>query len=91
MSVQARPSMTAKKARSILRANHVDSQYVRIVAGPKSLMLSGFIIRTDGGDMSFEAMEKVHQELMKLGRIQSQLDNWDLNGRIRKTANVDDD
>ncbi len=90
MNINRSPSMIAKKARTILRANHVDSQYVRIVAGQKSIMLSGLIRRSDGEDMSYEAMEKVLQDLLKLGRVHSQLENWDLNGSVRKISDIAD-
>ena len=84
------PTILNKKARSILRANHVDSQYVCVVSSPKSITLYGVLIRSDGEDFTHQAVEKLLMDLTNLGRVSSQLENWCLNSGVKQLANLDD-
>lgn len=73
-----------KQVISILNRFRVKRSEVKATTSGSSVNLYGTLLKQDGSDFCFEELNNMLEELSIIGRVQSDLVNWDLNSGVRK-------
>jgi hypothetical protein len=84
-----------KFARSTLNSYQIDLSMLQVSCCTKSINLIGTLLGLDGEELSSEEISNLVTDLRSGGLVQSNLENWDLNGvsprKIGKKSNNNDE
>ena len=73
-----------KEVRVVLNRYGVDMGEVQVSCSGSRISFYGTLLKRSGEDFGFEALTNMFNELERLGLINSELTNWDLNCGVRK-------
>lgn len=66
----------SKEVRRVLARYQVNLTQIYFTAGMHSIHLSGFLVKPNGQDFSPSVVNAMAIELLKIGTIRSELENW---------------
>jgi hypothetical protein len=72
-----------KEVRRILSKNDVDLGEIQVSCSGTRISMYGTLLKRTGTNFSHEALSNMLSELERVGRVTSELTNWDLNSGVR--------
>ena len=69
-------AMISKDVRRVLARYQVDFTYLHFSAGMHSIHISGYLLKASGHNFSASVVQAMTQELLRIGSIRCELDNW---------------
>lgn len=69
-------AQVSKEVRRILARYQVDLTYIHFSASIHTIHLSGYLIKASGYDFSASVVQTLTNELLKIGAIRCELENW---------------
>ncbi len=74
--VKLSKAQISKEVRRILARYQVNLSLIYFTAGMHSIHLSGYLVKPNGQDFSPSVVNAMAIELLKIGTIRSELENW---------------
>jgi hypothetical protein len=72
-----------KEVRRILSKNDADLSEIQVSCSGTRISLYGTLLKRTGADFNHEGLSNMLSELERVGRVTSELTNWDLNSGVR--------
>lgn len=89
---KASKASISKDVRRILARYQVDLTRIHFSAGMHSIHLSGYLLKTGGQEFPATVVQGITMELLRIGNIRCELDNWHVSAEgIYYTGKEDDD
>jgi hypothetical protein len=76
MAKKASKGQLNKEVRRVLNRYGVDLTYLNFSAGANSLYFGGHLVKIGGADFKISVVNIMTQELLEIGRIRCELENW---------------
>jgi hypothetical protein len=76
MAKKTSKAQANKEVRRILTRYQVDLAFINFSAGNNSLYFGGYLMKTGGANFKASIVNVMTQELLELGRIRCELENW---------------
>lgn len=89
---KASKAQISKEVRRVLARYQVDLTRIHFSAGMHSIHLSGYLLKSSGHDFSASVIQGLTAELLRIGNIRCELENWHVGSEgIYYTGKTDDD
>ena len=85
-------AQVSKEVRRVLARYQVDLSLIHFSAGMHSIHLSGYLMKASGYDFSASVVQTLTSELLRIGTIRCELENWYVgNEGVHYTGKVDEE
>ena len=84
-------SQQNKEVRAIFNRFGVDTSALQFSTSGSRISLYGVLVRRSGEEFTFEILSNLLNELQRVGQVNSELLNWDLNCGVRRKEKSQED